>query len=175
MNEVNESVISEKKIGVSVILNQVEQRLCKHVAKARLDNNNNDGIYNAKISDESDEYIDLEGFAGELAFCKIFNVFPDLEIFSRTSSEDFGDATYLNKQIDIKTTSHRHGRLIATRWTKNNVQAYALMVGEFPEYEFKGFMSKKEFIKEDRIDNLGKGKLYLAYQNELVEFDQLNI
>jgi hypothetical protein len=53
------------------------------------------------------------------------------------------------------------------------VDLFALMVGEFPIYEFKGFMKRDELLQEKRLGSLGHGPTYIAKQDELVEFCDL--
>lgn len=157
------------KISTSITLNITEQRLCKHIAKERYKVNRKKGVKNSKIGDQSDELTDLEGFAGELAFCKIFNVFPDLLVQVTDQNTDTGDCILSDGTVvDVKTTKYPNGKLLAARWKNcKEIDVYALMVGTFPTYKFMGFMSKDELLQEKRLRDLGHGKGYVAYQNEL--------
>ena len=58
-------------------------------------------------------------------------------------------------------------------WKANNVELYALMIGEFPVYTFKGFMRREDLLKEERLGNLGYGQTYIAQQHELCELSEL--
>ena len=72
--------------------------------------------------------------------------------------------------IDVKATKYARGRLIAAEWKDHDsIDYYALVVGEFPEYEVKGLMSSKDLIVEDRLKTLPRGtnKVYQAEQHEL--------
>jgi hypothetical protein len=142
----------------------------------RFENNRKKGVTNSKIGGQSDEVTDLNGIGAELSFCKMFNVFPDLSISTRSSTngEDTGDAVLHNgKTIDIKATVYPCGKLLAVPWKQEKVDLFALMVGTFPTYTFKGFMRAPELLKKERIGDLGHGETYIAYQNELLSLEQI--
>ncbi len=156
-------------IGTRIQLNEVECRLCKHIAKQRYSINRENNVMNAKIGEQSNEMTDLEGFAGELAFCKMFNIYPDLTVKVNRSAEDKGDCILYGKTVDVKTTKYKTGKLLAAIWKVHYIDLYALMIGEFPVYIFKGFMKAEELLKIERLQNLGHGEGYVAHQLELIE------
>ena len=164
------------KINEVVTLNDLEQKICKHLATKRHQNARNHGITNARKGGQSDFETDYEGMCAEFAFCKLFNIFPDLTIEVRSSSKgtDDGDAILSNgMSVDVKATKYATGKLIAATWKQPKVEVYALMVGQSPNYTFKGFMKQEELLQQSRIGDLGRGPIHIAQQNELVELDQL--
>ena len=171
----NAITIKNKMIGTEVQLNQVEQNICKAIAKLRYNKNRANNIKDKKIGKQSNHFTDLEGFSAEFAFCKLHNLFPDFSIEPRSSSEDEGDACLSNGQtVDVKTTKYSTGRLLAASWKKASVDLYALMTGEFPNYIFRGFMQSSELLKTERLGDLGHGEGYLAEQSELSELSELS-
>lgn len=164
-----------KQIGKLITLSKGEQDVCILTARARTKSNRDAGVKNSKHSEESDFFIDLEGIGAEVAFCKLQNIFPDFSICPRKTHEDLGDAMIDGKKVDVKTTIHKNGRLIAANWKKKTVDLFALMVGKFPVYEFRGFMLADELLKESRLKTFsnGKAKCYQATQDELVELYEL--
>ena len=152
---------------MEVVLNEAEQRLSKYVAKRRYEVNRNNGTVDAKKGNQSNEFVDLEGIAGEIAFCKISNLYPDLEVKVTTQATDKGDCIYKGQKVDVKTTSYNNGRLICALWKNNEVDVYALMVGTFPSYEFRGFAMASELKRKENIINLGRGDLYALNQDKL--------
>ena len=90
-----------------VLLNAQEQALCRYLAKLRHNNARNKNVKNNKIGGQSDEMTDLEGIGGEVAFCKLFNLYPDISIEVRNSKTDKGDAVLNDLVIDVKTTKYR--------------------------------------------------------------------
>lgn len=162
------------KINDTISLCETEQAICRGIARARFSNNRKSGIINKKVGKQSNDETDLEGFAAEFAFCKLFNVFPDFTVSPRNSNEDAGDAVLPGGlSVDIKVTKYPTGRLLAVPWKANNVELYALMIGEFPVYTFKGFMRREDLLKEERLGNLGYGQTYIAQQHELCELSEL--
>ena len=157
-------------INSVITLNSVEERLATFVAKSRYKNNRDKNIHNSKIGDQSDYLTDLNGFGAELAFSKLFNCYPDMSIFTRDASNDTGDVKLPNGMtVDVKTTTYPTGKLLAVIWKKNTVDLYALMIGSFPTYTFKGFMKSNELLVPERIGNLGHGETYIAKQHELYD------
>jgi len=150
-----------------VELNSGEQAICRLIAELRHKNNRDKGVTNSKVGNQSDDVTDLEGIGGEVAFCKLINAFPDFSVHIRNSANDVGDLVYKNKTIDVKTTVYPNGRLLAVPWKEHNVDIYVLMTGKFPKYTYRGYMSSKELLKEERLGNLGYGKTYIANQDEL--------
>jgi hypothetical protein len=158
-------------IGTEVTLSEVEQKIARFIAKSRFQNNRNQLVNNSKIGDQSDELTDLEGVAGEVAFCKLFNLYPDFSIQVRASCDDKADANLCGLLIDVKTTMYRSGKLLAAIWkTDSKADVFALMTGEFPNYVFCGFMDRTELLRPERIGNLGHGDTYIAEQIELFPY-----
>lgn len=153
----------------SIILNDIEQKIVQYIARSRFEVNRKNGVKNSRKGKQSDHSTDLDGFGGEFAFCKLFNLYPDLEVKVTSQETDSGDCILKGKKIDIKTTKYKTGKLICTLWKNDEIDYYALMVGEFPSYEFKGFAKASDVKKEENIINLGRGKLYAVEQKFLVE------
>lgn len=59
------------------MLNEAEQRLCRYLAKARCAVNRASGKPNPIIGPQLQEETELEGIGGELAFCKLYQIYPD--------------------------------------------------------------------------------------------------
>lgn len=164
--------VNNIEIGTQVELTETEIRLSKHIAKSRSSGNRSEGVTNAKMGKISDEKMDLEGAASEIAFCKLFNIFPDLTISTRSSkagTDSGGDCTLANGlTVDVKTTTRERGRLLAPKWKKaGSVHLYALLVGSCPTYTFKGFIQDSDLLKEENLIDLGYGITYAVTQDKL--------
>lgn len=167
-----------KAINERVQVTKEEIEFAKEISIERHRRNQESTNRNAKIDPESDDIkIMTEGYCGEIIFSKIFGTVLDKSTEPRKSIDDNGDTVYMNKNIDIKTTKYASGSLAAPRWTKSNVDAYALIIGESNKYDghfvFKGFMTKKDLIQPEKLGTLGHGETYLAGQHELKEFNDL--
>ena len=149
-----------------ISLSENEQRLAIHIGQKRYANARLKNIKDTKIGDQSNEETDLEGFAGELAFCKVMNIYPDLETGNNLPPYDCID--YYGVTYDVKTTKHTNGHLMATlKKKKNPPDKYVLLIGIFPRYDIIGEIGSEEFLQEVNIGNLGQGPCYLLTQAEL--------
>jgi hypothetical protein len=166
-------------IGRRVELGPAERRLAEYLAKARHAANRRSGVRDARVGPQSSAETDLEGIAAELAFCKLFNAYPDLGEDARPPFDARLplDGVYL--RVDVKATRYRSGRLLAVPGKATKAErpdAYALVVGAFPgPYEFRGFLAADELLRPTRLTDLGHGPTYSAAQAELVELSKLAI
>jgi hypothetical protein len=150
---------------VIIELNKIEQRLCRFLAKARYASNRENKIKDRKIGPQSAEDTDLEGIAGELIFAKMTNTYPDLTIEPRKGGHDL---LYKGYKIDVKTTKHSNGRLLAVIEKKpDDADIYFLFVGELPLYTCRGWAWAHDLLKEENITDLGHGPTYALDQDHL--------
>jgi len=163
------------KIGETIILGEFEQKCCEQLAKYRHSNNRSKGVSNSKIGPQSDEDTDLEGIAAEFALAKALNLWPDMSIQTRSSDKgsDEGDLIYEGMIIDVKASKYPTARLAVAPWKKPDGDLFALMIGKFPKYTFKGVIPQTEAIKSERLGTLGHGKTYLVEQKELLELQDV--
>ena len=161
-------------LGQEVTLTEAEQELCKMVAKMRSVANRESGVTSRKMFDaESDLQIDIQGYGAELAFAKMCNVYPDFTTHIRSSRVDVGDVILKSGlSVDVKHTTRLNGNLITPSWKCSAVDLYALLVGIFPKYIFRGGMPKERFLCEHNLKDLRKtGKLdtFVVFQKYLEE------
>lgn len=151
-----------------ITLSAADQKLVVEIAEARYAANRRAAVSDKSICGSAD--IDLNGYGGEVAFCRLFDLDPDLTIGPRSSAlgTDSGDCVLNGRRVDIKTTEWQNGRLLATRWKKPDVDYFALMVGKFPTYECRGFMATEDLLQPSRLIDLGKGLTYAAPQSDLI-------
>lgn len=135
-------------------LTESEQLIARFVAKQRSTNNRFAGTVNMRKSEMSDYEIDLQGFAGELAFCRLANVFPDLTVHNRSASkgEDQGDCVLNGQRIDVKTSKKAEAALWVPLRKLGTADAYALMVGTFPTFKLLG-MANVDLVKACKVWN----------------------
>lgn len=144
-------------------LTKTEQFLAKYVARSRYENARQSGIVDQKKGDQSCEDTDLDGFAAELLFARIFNLFPDLS----ESSAVADGITRKGKTYDIKVTRHKQGHLLAGMHKKNKpCDFYVLFVGSFPRYRIAGFGDRESLLNDKKIKDFGKGPVYAMSQDD---------
>jgi len=152
------------KINNEVIieLNAAEQRLIRFISKERFTR------YKDHLLGKNHQSLQqvVEGLGGEFAFCKLFNLYPDISI--EIPEEDAGDCGTHGKRIDVKTTQYEQGNLLVVPWKNfNKIDFFALMVGTFPKYKYKGLMPTSQVKQDENLTDLGHGKVYLIKQNLL--------
>jgi hypothetical protein len=149
---------------MDIQLNEAEQKLARYLAKNRYEQARKLGVENKKMGPQSNEMTDLQGIGAEIAFCKMHNIYPDMNV----GSTPLEDATLRDgTTVDVKSTVYKNGRLIVAMWKNPAIDCYALMVGTFPNYRYAGMMSSKEMMQESRILDLGHGPVYAASQGDL--------
>ena len=154
-------------------LTESEQIIAKFVAEQRTANNRNAGTGNNRRSDMSDFEVDLQGFGGELAFCRLANVFPDLTVHNRSAAkgQDTGDCILDGLRIDVKTSKKADSGLWVNVRKIGTVDVYALMVGTFPTFRLVG-LADTETVETGKLYNGS----YVLPQDKLVSLHawQLN-
>lgn len=156
----------------NIVLNTVEQKIAKYIANQRYENARSKNIIDCKIGTQSNYDTDLEGISSEIAFCKAYNIYPNLE----NNIDDGFDVIYNGFKIDIKSTKYKSGCLLATLKQKNNnnVDIFVLVIGRFPgPYTVIGAATKQSLINEQNIKDLGRGKGYVLEQKDLKDVTNL--
>ena len=161
------------KIGQTVSLNTAEKKLAYFVARNRNARNRCLNVVNLKVSPRDGVTIDLEGVAGELAFCKMFNLYPDLDTDRMPPYPEFDARLSDGWTVDVKTTRYGDGKLLVDvrKGRKvDGVDFYCLMTGEFPgPYTFRGFMAKSLLVRPEKRGVVRGHEAYMAEQSELAE------
>lgn len=126
----------------TITLTQCEQRICEYVAKLRVASDRKANTFNCNTSERSDLELDLQGFGSELAFCKLFNVFPDftLEPRSAVKGQDNGDCVLDGLRIDVKTTYKAKDTYYIKARKRGCADVFALMEGIYPSFRLIGLV-----------------------------------
>jgi len=156
------------QIGATITLSEDDRELCKDLARRRFNNNRRHKVANAKIGPQSNEFTDLEGIAGEFAFCRLAGFNPDKTVHSRSSKTDHGDVNGSGQEIDVKTTKYPRGKLLARITLRDKKDTlFVLMVGTFPRYKFAGCLQGSDWLDDTHIVDLGYGPTFSVGQSEL--------
>lgn len=146
-------------------LNDTEQRIADYLAKVRTASNNAIGVVNKKQGPQSDHETTLQGIGAELAFCRLFNIYPDL---TNANGNNIDATLRSGETVDVKATKYPNGKMLVVRWKKlGDVSLYVLMVGTFPRYRCAGFFPSDQVLHPDRLVDLGHGPVYAVEQHEL--------
>lgn len=151
-------------------LNANEVQLAQQLAKERTLSNRKNGNSNRRRGPQSDEATELDGVGGEIAFAKALNLYPDLKDYPGKH-----DMVIAGKTVDVKTTRYPFGHLeVSTDKTPGEVDIYALVTGEMPEYTIVGWMCGDRLMRKKRLYTHRSGsKVYRASQDELKKFEVL--
>lgn len=150
---------------MQITLDNHEQYIVKSIAEERQRNNIERGSRNFKVGNGDDLQISIEGTGGEFAFCKLHNIYPDMTI-----NHPIPFDCYIKGHgfVDVKTTKKLDGMLLVGVWKSRAVpDYYALMVGEFPTYEFKGFFPGNDLFNDGNLVDKGHGPTYGIPQGRL--------
>lgn len=112
--------------------------------------------------------LDMLGTVSELAWAKAMGTYPDLTIKPRRGS---ADAMIDGRRVDIKATSRRDGRLLAT--TDKSADAadiYVLAIVQENVVDFVGYAWSWELLHESTVRNLGHGPTHALDQCDLRRF-----
>jgi hypothetical protein len=112
-------------------------------------------IGDAQVGDQSKSFIDENGFGGELAFCKQFNLYPDLSIVPG-GGDDLPDCTLRDgRRVDVKTT-HRAGGNLLARKIQPDIDVFVLVIGKLPTYTIVGWATREQ-VEAAPKRNMGHG------------------
>jgi len=102
----------------------------------------------------------------EIAFCKLYNIYPDLTITHRSGGYDC--ITCSGAKVDVKATIYFSGKLLAViNKHKSDADIYVLMVGKFPTYTWVGWAKAGDLLSDENIIDLGYGPTYALSQDKL--------
>lgn len=150
-----------------------EMREASRIAKERVERNHYTGGMDLKRDATQSAYAaTLAGTLGEFAFCKRYNLFPDLTTHPRIGGADCIDRD--GNSVDVKTTDRPDGRLLVEARKKgHDVARYGLVIGPLEgrqgEYRVVGVIQREKLFIDSKKQNFGYGDNYVAEQHELEE------
>lgn len=166
-----------------IYLEDTEIKLYTDIGQARYNNNRKKSVKDtAAKRDKNDPYkFDILGVAGELALYKIIGEYPngvmDIGIRSMERGTDKGDLLIDGLTVDVKTTDHVNGRLLAvSNKCLGVIDLFALVIKISDDYFIlRGFYPCHLLIKEENF-NRADGKFvrpcYNVGQEELMDYDE---
>ena len=164
-------LLKEPHPGIVVHLDPDEVLICEVLGRMRSINARTARVLDVKIGKQNGEEADVMAMKAEYAFAKLFNTFPDLGLTPRSGSADGVISGYA---YDIKATHYKNGKLLATTKINHQVEMYVLAIVTEPHIvDFKGYLFKKDFIKESNLRDLGYGKGYCVDQCDLKKFKKV--
>ena len=148
-----------------VTLNTFEQATMKSLAEEICKQKREVFDKQYKVDTRSLYEVSLQGFSGELAFCKMVNIYP--WCLSADINYTGPDCFICGRKIDVKTTKYETGQLIIPPHKINHeAELFVLMIGEKVKFSFRGWIWAKEILREERLKpHLLKatGKIHKSY------------
>lgn len=154
-------------MSFTVSLSNDDLNICRVLGNLRTLVARGNGVRDAKMGNMSGADIDEDGVIAEYAFCKQFNIFFDPCAYPRSGSVD---CTYKGQRIDIKSTRHENGRLLATLKKNNEVDVYVLAIISENTVTFPGWAYSEDLFTPENIKNLGHGDGYVMDQSNLKQW-----
>lgn len=153
---------------MTIKLSDSEVKLCELISKLRYAAARSAGVKDQRI-DDSGEFLDLNGFGAEPAFCKRYNLYPDFTVGARKGGFDV--RTHKGATVDVKCTKYKTGHLVATAYKElGQSDIYVLITGVIPEYEIVGYATEAELLNDKNLKDLGHGKGFALSQEQLHKF-----
>lgn len=149
---------------ITIKLTKTEIEIVSLIASLRYATNRAEGVPNAKMGTQANDFTDFNGFCGELAFCKAMGVYPDFKIVP--GGAGLVDAVlHDGRRVDVKTSKHPKANLIA-RKIPNDVDIFVLVRGEAPEFDIIGYATRAELNDRPKKD-LGYGLTHFMHAEDL--------
>ncbi len=147
-----------------MILNETEGMIIKMMAQSRIAHNRKHNYKDTLYLDKDPTLAEINYLGAEFAFCKQFNIYPDLD---HLQPKEY-DCIFNGYTVDVKHTERPHGRLIVKnkKWTKIP-DYFVLMIGTFPEYQYAGNFKGSELLRASRLDIELPYPAFAAEQKEL--------
>ena len=151
-----------------VRLSDDENHIATHLGQLREASHPGNPLY----GDLTGEQYNIFGMAGELAFCKIANAYPDLTTSSKIKPFD---CKVRGIRVDVKATLNDSDstHCTAPQWKQaSDCDVYALLTGSYPiedvTWRLYGFIRSDYLIHPDRLaDHFGRGLCYTVHKGIL--------
>jgi hypothetical protein len=160
----NFAIPSERR----ALLTPADQLLARETAAARFAANRARQVENRKIGKQDNWATDLNGIAGEIAFCRLACLAPDLATDHWPGYDAMLPWGY---RVDVKTTEYHFGHLLAVRTKVHTAvpEVYALMIVRWPIVEYAGWIEAVALLQPTRLRVMKPGypPTYAMAQAEL--------
>lgn len=117
-----------------------EVMVAASLAAARQLANRHAGTTNLQVGAQHPMTTELVGVYGELAVCRLLNVYPDLTDALRAGT---ADAMLGTLSVDVKTTRHPNGSLLIDEKPRKRADVYVLAVANWTTVTAVGFATRK--------------------------------
>ena len=126
-------------------------------------------LSNKQVGKDDTWSIDIDGVVSEYCVAKMLNICPDLTVSVRSGGVDLISSK--GKTIDVKSTRHKNGRLLATlKKVDDPCDIYVLAIVDDFGADIVGWCSNDELFSDKNKIDLGHGIGYGLNQEYLNKF-----
>ena len=155
---------------ITVRMTRAERMISVVVAGMRHAENKNGRATDKQKGDQGPAEIEADGVLAEMAFGKYFGYYPDFTTYPRRGGPDFIRRD--GKKVDVKSTRLKNGCLVILLDKKRGeIDWYVLAIVDRDDVHLIGHITAEHAMTEDHIRDLGHGKTYVIYQDELAPFE----
>lgn len=157
--------------GIRIDLTEAELHICRILGVMRRSEAMNK-VKDQQMGKDDSWTIDIDGMVAEYCVAKLLNLCPDLTVSVRNGGSDL--ITRKGKTLDVKSTRHENGRLLATlKKAQDSCDMYVLVVVDNFGGTVMGWASKEDLFLEENKQDLGHGIGYALSQHGLRPFKQV--
>lgn len=136
-------------MSIEVTLKQSEYAMAVYLSAMRQMVNERSGVEDKKMGARDGLEISVDGLVAELAFCKYFNVFPDLSFDPRSGGED---CLMDGRLVDVKSTTPGKTRVyLPQRKNQNNVERYVWCWVDFRTTWILGWFAPEDIFVGEKL------------------------
>jgi len=159
--------------GQRIDLSESELHICRMLGMMRRSEAMNK-VKDQQMGEGDSWSIDIDGVVAEYCVAKLLNLCPDLTVSVRSGGADL--ITLKGKTVDVKSTRHVHGKLLATiKKAHDPCDMYVLVVVDNFGGTVMGWASKADLFHEENKQDLGYGIGYALSQHGLRPFKQSDL
>ena len=126
-------------------------------------------VVDQQVGDNCTWAIDIDGVVAEYCVAKHLNLCPDLTVSVRNGGADL--TTRNGKSVDVKSTRHKNGRLLATlKKAVDPCDLYVLVIVDDLGGNIVGWADSGTLFAEGNKTDLGHGVGYAMTQDQLKKF-----
>ncbi len=103
-------------------------------------------VKNRRVTDETDQTVDVAGVKGEYAFAKAFDL--PIQTWPGIGGDPGYDFIMHGKSVDVKATFYRKGRLLLPTWQEDHLADVLVLAVVDMHVTLAGWTSKKLFMKK---------------------------
>lgn len=125
------------------------------IARDRYERNRERGIADRLVTSTSPIHNDAESIAAEVAFSRLAGVDPLLDT---DRPHPAYDVVIGGKRVDIKWTQYSTGALILAEFSNSRADVFALMVGTWPRYTYRGSIGRAALLSRGVTSTAANGR-----------------